>query len=603
MLLLPNLYGDIVSDLCAGLVGGLGVVGAANLGAEHRRVRGGARQRARHRRQEHRQPDGAAAARRVMMLRHIGEARRRPTASMAALCPRCSADTGDRTHARSRRATADDDRSSAACYSSGAPWFLMTSPRPFSRARTSSAISAALTAGRERRASASSPISKSCERRSGYPFYRALQASAVSDSAQDRAKGREPASRRSGRASRAHRLRVESQEPHRLPRRAARARRQRHAAADHRGRHQPVRRAARPDSQARDRRDSDPPQHQGSGVSDHAEGLHRRDAAQATICSSIRKAAGATAASSSRRRPACFTRRCSPSCRTWSIVPTAIAYDLVLEDHILARQRVKRRQRPFTRELAEMVRYAVGYRSRAFVTFGRPIPLDGLGPAVAPRRARAGAADARVDRQARQGAADGASWRRRCGRRSRRRDLESRARCASSRRSRAVGANLGVSSGRQAIEEAAEPLEARGIVVLERGRFRVRERNVLRYYARTIEHLLDRRIRPARTDAGCRVQGLLPSPLPQPTPEEARVPIRHGQATRVRAPLHRRRDHRGRHRRRPRDRSAAACTTRSTTWAKASRRLAAAETRDARIPRRRSRRSIAPASSATCRSS
>jgi isocitrate dehydrogenase (NAD+) len=32
MLVLPNLYGDIVSDLCAGLVGGLGTVGAANLG-------------------------------------------------------------------------------------------------------------------------------------------------------------------------------------------------------------------------------------------------------------------------------------------------------------------------------------------------------------------------------------------------------------------------------------------------------------------------------------------------------------------------------------------------------------------------------------------
>ena len=30
---------------------------------------------------------------------------------------------------------------------------------------------------------------------------------------------------------------------------------------------------------------------------------------------------------------------------------------------------------PFTRELAEMVRYAVGYRSRAFVTFGAPIPV------------------------------------------------------------------------------------------------------------------------------------------------------------------------------------------------------------------------------------
>ena len=51
-------------------------------------------------------------------------------------------------------------------------------------------------------------------------------------------------------------------------------------------------------------------------------------------------------------------------------------------------------------------------------------------------------------------------------------------------------ANLGVTSGRQAVEEAAEPLETRGIVVSERGRFRVRERSVLRFYGRTIEHLL-----------------------------------------------------------------------------------------------------------------
>ena len=29
---MPNLYGDIVSDLCAGLVGGLGVVPGANIG-------------------------------------------------------------------------------------------------------------------------------------------------------------------------------------------------------------------------------------------------------------------------------------------------------------------------------------------------------------------------------------------------------------------------------------------------------------------------------------------------------------------------------------------------------------------------------------------
>jgi isocitrate dehydrogenase (NAD+) len=35
VLLLENLYGDIISDLCAGLVGGLGLVPAANLGDTH----------------------------------------------------------------------------------------------------------------------------------------------------------------------------------------------------------------------------------------------------------------------------------------------------------------------------------------------------------------------------------------------------------------------------------------------------------------------------------------------------------------------------------------------------------------------------------------
>jgi glycerol-3-phosphate O-acyltransferase len=171
-----------------------------------------------------------------------------------------------------------------------------------------------------------------------------------------------------------------------------------------------------------------------------------------------------------------------------SIIPTAIAYDLVLEDHILARQRVKRTQRPFTRELAEMVRYAVGYRSRAYVTFGRPIPLDGWDP------------------QSRRDVLElGRLTRHSIGKLVKvlptsviavamrpsivRRDLEERA-DALIETLRAVGANMGVSSGRQAVEEAVEPLEARGIIVAERGRFRVRDRNVLRYYARSLEHLL-----------------------------------------------------------------------------------------------------------------
>jgi len=34
ILVLPNLYGDIISDMCAGLVGGLGVAGGANIGED-----------------------------------------------------------------------------------------------------------------------------------------------------------------------------------------------------------------------------------------------------------------------------------------------------------------------------------------------------------------------------------------------------------------------------------------------------------------------------------------------------------------------------------------------------------------------------------------
>src|SRR4029078_5472327 len=72
VVVLPNLYGDIVSDLCAGLVGGLGVVPGANLGkdtAVFEAVHGSA-------------PDiagknlanpTALLLSALMMLRHIGE--------------------------------------------------------------------------------------------------------------------------------------------------------------------------------------------------------------------------------------------------------------------------------------------------------------------------------------------------------------------------------------------------------------------------------------------------------------------------------------------------------------------------------------------------
>jgi glycerol-3-phosphate O-acyltransferase len=169
------------------------------------------------------------------------------------------------------------------------------------------------------------------------------------------------------------------------------------------------------------------------------------------------------------------------------IIPVAIAYDLVLEDHILAHQRVKKRQRPFRREIAEMVRYAVGYRSRSFTTFGAPISVTdrdvhsrsdvlelarlvrnriGMLYKVLPTALFAAAMRPNIAR----------------------RDLESRIDRLIEELA-AKHANLGATSGRQVIEEAAEPLATRGIIVAERARFRVRERTVLRYYGRTIEHL------------------------------------------------------------------------------------------------------------------
>ena len=171
------------------------------------------------------------------------------------------------------------------------------------------------------------------------------------------------------------------------------------------------------------------------------------------------------------------------------IVPTAVSYDLVLEDYVLARQKVKRTQRPFSREVAEMLRYSVGYRSRAFVTFGKAIAVDGvdatsrravldLGHAVMraigrlykilPTAVVATAMRPSITKVELRQRADAL--------------IDTLGTC---------GANLGVTSGAEAVEAALEPLEARGVIVVEGGRVRVRDRNVLRYYARSLDHLLE----------------------------------------------------------------------------------------------------------------
>lgn len=72
VIVLPNLYGDIVSDLCAGLVGGLGVVPGANIGeqaAVFEAVHGSAPDIA----NKNRANPTALLLSAVMMLRHLGE--------------------------------------------------------------------------------------------------------------------------------------------------------------------------------------------------------------------------------------------------------------------------------------------------------------------------------------------------------------------------------------------------------------------------------------------------------------------------------------------------------------------------------------------------
>jgi glycerol-3-phosphate O-acyltransferase len=171
-----------------------------------------------------------------------------------------------------------------------------------------------------------------------------------------------------------------------------------------------------------------------------------------------------------------------------TLVPVAVSYDLVLEDHVIAKQRVKRSQKAFSREIAELVRYAVGYWSRAFVTFGKPIAIDGIDAEnkkavmdltrhvraeigrqykVLPTAVLAAAMTRSATRAELKGRIDGV--------------LDTL---------RSVDANLSVKTAEEVLQLATEPLATRNIIVVEQGRYRVRERNVLRYYGRSIAHLL-----------------------------------------------------------------------------------------------------------------
>jgi len=72
VLVLPNLYGDILSDLCAGLVGGLGVAPGGNIGDEIAVFEATHGSAPKYKGQNKVNPTALILSA-VMMLRHLGE--------------------------------------------------------------------------------------------------------------------------------------------------------------------------------------------------------------------------------------------------------------------------------------------------------------------------------------------------------------------------------------------------------------------------------------------------------------------------------------------------------------------------------------------------
>jgi len=173
------------------------------------------------------------------------------------------------------------------------------------------------------------------------------------------------------------------------------------------------------------------------------------------------------------------------------VIPVAIAYDLVLEDSTLARQGVKKSQRPFSRELAEMVGSAVGYQTRSFTAFGAPLPVGGFD-----HHSRRDVLDLAQEVRARIAALHkvlptalvAAAMRPS----SPPADLKARiAEMVDGLRAR--HANLDSTDPQAIMEQGTASLVDREAIAVDGGLYRVRDRTLLRYYARSIKHLLEPR--------------------------------------------------------------------------------------------------------------
>ena len=229
-----------------------------------------------------------------------------------------------------------------------------------------------------------------------------------------------------------------------------------------------------------------------------------------------------------------------------SIVPMAIAYDLVLEDRILARQATKRRQRPFAQELAEMV----ALRRRLSVARLRDVRRADAARRTSTRSRGARSWTSRIDvqdadRSALQGAADGAR---------RGRDAAVQMPGASSTigsrfsstssapRRRNLGVGVGGRGGRRRRGTARRTRGARRRARRQDSRPRAdASAALLRAHHPAPVHAAPGS-RPERTDARRAPHARHSStPRGQPHPQDARVALRHAPARQLRPPVHRRR--------------------------------------------------------------
>ena len=227
------------------------------------------------------------------------------------------------------------------------------------------------------------------------------------------------------------------------------------------------------------------------------------------------------------------------------IVPMAMAYDLVLEDRILSRQAAKRRAKAVLARGGRDGALRGGLPVARVRHLRRADPDGRARPRVAPRRPGARARDpARIGRLYKVLPTALVAFAMRSS--ATRAELEARV-DALMRLCAPTGANMGVDSGRQAVEDGDRRRSSHATSSSSTARAAIAY-GTARCFAITPGpsniHSLPRRAPNGRTDAGRRLEIILPRARAQRLAQTPCLPVRHAPARELRPPVHRRRNDR-----------------------------------------------------------